>query len=67
MRLMLTPTLCLALLAGCVKSNDSYCDIASPLYFNTSVTVQWLSEHDPSLLREIVIHNTQVQGLCTGF
>ena len=57
----------LALSAGCVTTTNSYCDIASPLYFDTSVTIQWLSEHDPSLLREIVIHNEQVQGLCAGY
>jgi hypothetical protein len=67
MRSMLILTLLTALASGCVKSNDSYCDIASPLYFDTSVTIQWLSEHDPSLLREIVIHNEQVQGLCAGY
>ena len=67
MRSMLILTLLTGLSSGCVKSSDSYCDIASPLYFDTSVTVQWLNEHDPSLLREIVIHNEQVQGLCTGF
>ena len=67
MRSMLILTLLTALASGCVKSSDSYCDIASPLYFDTSVTVQWLSEHDPSLLREIVIHNEQVQGLCAGY
>jgi len=67
MRSMLILTSLTALASGCAKINDSYCDIASPLYFDTSVTIQWLSEHDPSLLREIVIHNEQVQGLCAGY
>ena len=67
MRSMLILTLLTGLVSGCVKSADSYCDIASPLYFDTSVTIQWLSEHDPSLLRGIVIHNEQVQGLCAGY
>jgi hypothetical protein len=55
-----------ALNAGCVTTTDSYCDIASPLYFNTPVTVEWLSGNDPSLLRDIVIHNEQFEGICGG-
>ena len=61
---MLILTLLSALVSGCVTTTDSYCDIASPLYFNTLVTVEWLNDNDPSLLREIVIHNEQVQKLC---
>ena len=64
MRSMLILTLLTALASGCVKSNDSYCDIASPLYFDTSVTIQWLNDRDPLLLKQIVIHNEQVEALC---
>ena len=59
----MTISLC-ALSAGCATTTDSYCDIASLLYFDTPVTVEWLIENDPSLLRDIVVHNEQVHGLC---
>jgi hypothetical protein len=61
---MLILTSLIALVGGCVRTTDSYCDIASPLYFENIASVDWLNQNDPSLLREIVIHNEQVQGLC---
>jgi hypothetical protein len=61
---MLILTSLTALVSGCATTTDSYCDIASLLYFDTPVTVEWLNNHDPSLLREIVIHNEQVEALC---
>ena len=45
------------LLSGCDVPTGNYCDIAKPLYFNTSQTIDWLAENDESLLRDIVIHN----------
>ena len=64
MRSMLTLTLLTALASGCVKSNDSYCDIASKLYFDSQRTVDWLAENDRSLLTDVVIHNEQVTRIC---
>ena len=61
---MLILTSLIALVTGCATTTDSYCDVASLLYFDTPVTVEWLNDNDPSLLREIVIHNEQVQKLC---
>jgi hypothetical protein len=54
----------LALSAGCVTTTNSYCDIASPLYFDDSRTVIWLSENDDDLLRDIIIANETWAALC---
>ena len=61
-------TLCaLALLAGCAASNGgSYCDIASPIYFDSDSTVIWLSDNDSTLLRDIIISNETWAALCDG-
>ena len=66
MRLMMT--LCAsALLAGCAASNGgSYCDIASPIYFDTDDTVIWLSQNDSTLLRAIILGNSTWEALCDG-
>ena len=61
---MLTLTLLTGLVSGCVKTSDSYCDIASPLYFDSQQTVTWLAENDRSLLTDVVIHNEQVTRIC---
>jgi hypothetical protein len=52
-------TLCaLAVLSGCVTaSSGDFCDIARPIYFDSENVVNWLSEHDSALLRDIVAHN----------
>ena len=64
MRLMIL--LCATmLLSGCVKQSE-YCDIASPLYFDDERTVIWLSDNDPSLLRDIVINNEIWADICDG-
>lgn len=52
--------------AGCVKvTANSYCDIASPLYFDSTKTPEWLIEHDLKLLTGIVINNETHEGLCS--
>jgi hypothetical protein len=54
-----------ALLAGCAASNGgSYCDIASPIYFDTDDTVIWLSQNDASLLRSVILGNETWAALC---
>lgn len=56
-----------ALLAGCTASSGgSYCDIASPIYFDTDNTVIWLSQNDSTLLRDIIIGNETWAALCDG-
>jgi hypothetical protein len=52
------------LLAGCAKPSGNYCDIASPLYFDSNEVVDYLSQKDENLLRDVVIHNETWQELC---
>jgi len=61
-------TLCAsALLAGCAAtSGGNYCDIASPILFDTQRTVEWLARNDLRLLTDVIVHNEQVSGLCGG-
>lgn len=54
------------LASGCAKTSGSYCDIASPLYFDSDEVVTFLAENDDKLLREIVIANEQWAELCGG-
>jgi hypothetical protein len=52
-------------LAGCVKVGaNSYCDIATPLYFDSMKISEWLIEHDRKLLTDIVINNETHANLC---
>lgn len=60
------------LLAGCAegpkttpKPVGEYCLISEPLYFADDSIVVWLSEHDPSLLEGITVHNEQVERVCS--
>ena len=55
-----------ALLSGCgaTISGDSYCDITSPLYFDSQKTVDWLLRNDRALLVEVVTHNETNARLC---
>jgi len=43
---------------------NSYCDIASPLYFDSMQTAEWLMENDRKLLTDIVINNETHEKLC---
>lgn len=51
------------LLSTCVASGD-YCDIASPMFFETEDTVSWLLQNDRNLLTEITTHNETTDRLC---
>ena len=52
-------------LAGGAKiTGDTYCDIASPLYFDSEATPEWLLKHDRDLLVDIVVHNETNERLC---
>lgn len=60
-----TTLVCLtALLAGCGMTTNSYCDIASPLLFDSQKTVDWLLQHDRALLVDIIVHNEQNKRIC---
>lgn len=61
-RSMMTASL-IALLGGCVSGSE-YCDIASPMYFESSDTVSWLLHNDRTLLVEIIVHNETTDRLC---
>lgn len=50
------------LLSGCAASRvDSYCDIASPIYFSGEEVVETLDE---DLLRDIITHNETWESIC---
>lgn len=60
------PILLILPAAGCVKIGDSYCDIASKLYFDDNATVDWLLQNDRSLLVDIIVHNETNTRICGG-
>jgi hypothetical protein len=60
-----TAALLIVPLSGCVKvAANSYCDIASKLYFENMRTAEWLMENDRKLLTDIVINNETHERLC---
>ena len=62
---MMITACCGVLISGCARiTGDTYCDIASPLYFDSMKTAQWLIEHDRKLLTDIVINNETHERLC---
>ena len=55
----------IAVLNGCAKiSGDTYCDIASPMYFDNENIVTYLSEYDSELFKNVIIHNETHQKVC---
>jgi hypothetical protein len=64
MRILLVSVV-LLLSAGCARiATDGYCDIASPLYFDTDRTVSWLLQNDRTLLVDIIVHNETTRRIC---
>ena len=62
---MMTMACCGVLISGCARiTGDTYCDIASPLYFDSEATPEWLLKHDRDLLVDIVVHNETNERLC---
>lgn len=63
-----TAVLLTALVGGCgLKiSSDSYCDITKPLLFESQKTVDWLVEHDRTLLVDVVVHNETQERICSA-
>ncbi len=56
-----------ALGTGCAKiSNDSYCDISSPMYFGHDDVVDMLMNEDKQLLTDILVHNETHQRICNS-
>jgi len=55
----------IGVLSGCAKiSGDTYCDIASPMYFNNENVISYLSENDSELLKDVLIHNETHLKVC---
>jgi hypothetical protein len=60
-----TLTSCSLLVSGCAKiSGDTYCDLTSPLIFDSDEVVDYLIESDTKLLRDIIIHNETHEKVC---
>ena len=67
MKLKLSMTLLslIVLTSGCAKiSGDSYCDITSPLFFESERTIDWLIENDRGLLSDIMVSNETFERVC---
>ena len=61
----MTLTLLTVLISGCAKiSGDTYCDLASPMYFDNQDTVDYLLHQDKNLLLDVLIHNETHQKVC---
>ena len=53
------------LASGCAKiSGDTYCDLTSPIIFDSDEVVDYLIERDKKLLRDIIIHNETHEKVC---
>lgn len=51
--------------SGCAKiQNDSYCDVAGPIYFGDEASLHWLMEHDRQLVMDVVVNNETYEALC---
>ena len=59
-----TIILLMLLVGGCATTTSNYCDVASPLYFGSEETIQYLVKHDRPLLSDIVAHNETTERLC---
>jgi hypothetical protein len=58
-------TLFSLLASGCAKiSGDTYCDLTSPIIFDSDEVVDYLIERDAKLLRDIIIHNETHEKVC---
>jgi hypothetical protein len=61
----MTLTLLTVLISGCAKiSGDTYCDLASPMYFDNQDTVEYLLHQDKNLLLDVLIHNETHEKVC---
>lgn len=53
------------LLGGCgTVTTNSYCDLTTPLYFDTQKTTDWLLKNDRHLLADIVVGNETYARVC---
>lgn len=52
------------LVSGCVKPQGNYCDIASPIYFDSEDAIREIYASDPGVLQRIVTHNEVFAQMC---
>ena len=53
------------LTSGCAKiTADTYCDVASPIYFTGSDSIDLLMREDKELLVDVMIHNETHERIC---
>lgn len=74
-RLCLTMFCVNALLVGCVEPSapekppaieeTDFCKIGDQLFFDRQDVADWLYDNDRALLQGIVVHNEQVERLCS--
>jgi hypothetical protein len=51
-------------LSACAAApQGDFCDIARPMYFDTTETINWLAKNDRWLLQGIVAHN-EITATC---
>lgn len=62
----------LMLVSGCVTKREplppvlvhDYCTKDKILWFEHNETIDYLSEHEPTFLRDYTTHNTTYEGFC---
>lgn len=67
MKLMLwTMTTLLFALGACssVPTNNTYCDITSPLLLDHQETLDYLLADEPQFVREVLAHNDTHEEIC---
>ena len=58
----------IALVGGCgaTINGDTYCDVASPIYFNGPEGIDMLMRNDKELLVDVMVHNETHERICGG-
>lgn len=63
----MTLPLLIGLTAGCARiTADTYCDVASPIYFTGTESIDLLMREDKDLLVDVMIHNETHERICGG-
>lgn len=62
---LLMQMLCVpVLVSGCVKPQGNYCDLASPIYFESEAAIRDIYASDPNVLQRIVAQNEVYARMC---
>ena len=63
----MTPLSVIVLISGCARiSGDSYCDITSPILFDSEQTVDFLINNDRAMLTDVIVHNETHARICSS-